>query len=146
VRRDYGKLPEWAIPICPANRHASGAVYEPRERQVADTIVKTTCGHCGDVELSPAQLELRICTLPERSVYAFTCPTCETEIVKPAADTRVVRLLTSVGVPTVGWGIPKEALERPDGPPLTNDDLLDLHLLLDRNDWFDQLLRAPAHS
>lgn len=143
---DYGKLPEWAIPICPANRHASGTVFQRREKQVADTIVKTTCGRCGDVELSPAQLELRVCSMPERSVYAFTCPSCRSEIVKPAADPRVVQLLSSVGVPKVGWVIPKEVLERPEGPALTSDDLLDLHLLLDRNDWFDQLLRAPAHS
>ena len=31
------------------------------------------------------------------------------------------------------------AVPAPDGPPISRDDLLDFHLLLQRNDWFDQL-------
>ena len=37
------------------------------------------------------------------------------------------------------WHQPAEILERPDGPPLTADDLLDFHFLLNEDGWFDRL-------
>lgn len=37
------------------------------------------------------------------------------------------------------------AAPAPDGPPISRDDLLDFHLLLQRDDWFDQL-RALERS
>ena len=104
-----------------------------------DTIVKTNCARCGDIELSPSQLELRICSTPERSVYAFTCPSCAISVIKPAADPRIITLLQSVGVPSIGWVIPAEFDEPRGGPTLTSDDLIDLMLLLDEPDWLDRL-------
>ena len=104
-----------------------------------DTIVKTTCESCGDIELTPSDLELRICSTPGRSVYAFTCPSCSTSVIKPAADPRIITLLRSVGVQSVGWVIPAEIDEPREGPTLTSDDLIDLMLLLDQPDWFDRL-------
>ena len=109
-----------------------------------ETIVKTTCGRCGDVELQPTQLELRICSVPDRSVYAFTCPNCSTPVIKPAADPRVIQLLRSVGVPSVGWSVPAEVAEPREGAPLTSDDLIDLMLLLEQPDWFDRLTAARS--
>lgn len=111
---------------------------------MVDTIVKTTCGSCGDIELAPSQLELRICSIPERSVYAFTCPSCTTSVIKPAADPRVVTLLRSVGVQSVGWEIPAEAFEERDGDPISNDDILDLMLALEDPTWMDQLTAARS--
>jgi hypothetical protein len=104
-----------------------------------DTIVKTTCERCGDIELTPSELELRICSTPDRSVYAFTCPSCATSVIKPAADPRIITLLRSVGVQSVGWVIPAEFDEPREGPAITSDDLIDLMLLLDEPDWFDRL-------
>ena len=104
-----------------------------------DTIVKTTCERCGDIELTPSQLELRICSAPDRSVYAFTCPSCATSVIKPAADPRIITLLRSVGVPSVGWAIPAEVDEPREGPAINSDDLIDLMLQLDQPDWFDRL-------
>ena len=106
---------------------------------VVDAIVKATCPRCGDVELEPSDLELRVCSVVEASSYNFTCPRCEEIVVKPAADGRVVTLLQSVGVPTILWELPKELSEAHDGPPLTIDDLIDLRLLLDCPDWAAQL-------
>ncbi len=104
-----------------------------------DAIVKATCPLCGDVDLAPADLELRICSVPEASTYNFTCPRCLEIVVKPASDGRIVTLLNSVGVPTVFWNLPSELREPHDGPPITIDDLIDLRLLLDRPDWAAQL-------
>jgi predicted RNA-binding Zn-ribbon protein involved in translation (DUF1610 family) len=107
-----------------------------------DTIVKATCPVCGDVEMEPAELELRVCTTVEASTYHFTCPRCDQIVVKPASDGRIVTLLQSVGVPTVYWELPAELSEPHAGPPITMDDLIDLHELLDRPDWAEQLTSA----
>ncbi|TMK17845.1 MAG: hypothetical protein E6G68_08220 [Actinobacteria bacterium] len=113
-----------------------------RERKV-ETVVKATCNRCGEVELTPQDLQLRVCSTPEASIYHFHCPRCETIVVKPAADGRIVTLLTSVGVPTSHWDLPAELHEAHDGPPLTVDDLIDLHFALERPDWAE-LLGASA--
>lgn len=111
-----------------------------------ETIVRATCPRCGDVEMSPKNLELRVCSKQEASIYLFNCPACEEVIVKPASDRRIVTLLTSVGVRTIRWDLPAELDEAHEGPPLTHDDLLDLHLLLDRSDWLELLQHVPARS
>jgi hypothetical protein len=38
------------------------------------------------------------------------------------------------------WRWPAELAELRTGPPLTPDDLLDLHVLLEDDGWFDQLV------
>ena len=108
-----------------------------------ETIVKATCPSCGDVELTPADLELRVCSTPVASTYHFTCTRCESVIVKPAADPRIVTLLASVGVPTVHWDLPAELLEAHEGPALTLDDLIDLRLALESENW-TQLIGLPS--
>jgi hypothetical protein len=109
-----------------------------------ETIVKASCPTCGDVELAPTDLELRICTnISNASTYNFTCTECEKLIVKAADDHRIVTLLTSVGVPTITWELPAELFEAHDGPPLTLDDLIDLRLALEAPNWA-QLIGLPA--
>jgi predicted RNA-binding Zn-ribbon protein involved in translation (DUF1610 family) len=109
-----------------------------------ETIVKATCPTCGDVELTPADLELRICSAAAASTYHFTCTACEKVIVKSASDHRIVTLLTSVGVPTVVWELPAELSETHEGPPLTLDDLIDLRLALESPNWARLLGLASA--
>lgn len=108
-------------------------------------MVRATCERCGDVELVPDEIELRICIAPERSVYAFTCPSCKASIVKSAADPRVVRVLASVGVPIVGWPLPVDVIEHGDAPPLTVDDLIDLMLLLEEPDAVARIASVPSN-
>jgi phage FluMu protein Com len=114
------------------------------EREIVVTIVKATCPRCGDVELTPADIQLRICSVADASTYHFTCRRCDKVVAKPAADERIVMLLTSVGVPTVEWHLPAELDEVHDGPPISIDDLIDLRLLLDRPDWADQLAASAT--
>jgi len=109
-----------------------------------ETIVRATCPRCGDVEMAPYHLQLRVCSKSEASTYLFTCPRCEEITIKPASDDRIVTLLTSVGVPTVHWDLPAELDESHDGPALTIDDLIDLHFALERPDWAELL--SPANS
>ena len=84
------------------------------------TTIKTSCPVCGDVELTPAQMRLVVCSRSEWSFYAFLCGTCQDEIRKPADD-EVVTLLVSGGVVAEQWLIPAEALEEHHGATITYD-------------------------
>lgn len=105
------------------------------------TTIKATCPTCGEVSLTPDDIDLRVDTEDRsQSYYAFTCPSCYWEVRKPA-DERVVRLLESGGV----LALPLEQADLPHrfgGPAISHDDLLDFHTLLEGDDWFDRLLET----
>ena len=98
------------------------------------TTIKATCPACGEIDLGPQDIVLRIGASSAVNTYGFSCPTCEA-FVEKKADDRVVRLLLSGGVVPVPVHIPAEALEVHTGPPLTYDDLLDFHLQLQGDDF-----------
>lgn len=95
--------------------------------------IKASCPCCGDVELTPAQVRLVVCTVPDWSYYSFTCTECRQEVRKPAGSD-VVSLLQSGGVPAESWTVPAEALEEHRGEPVTYDDVLDFALRLQQTD------------
>ncbi len=97
------------------------------------TTIKASCPSCGDVELTPTQVRLVVCSVTSWSYYAFTCTTCQDEVRKPAGRD-VVALLVSGGVVAEPWNIPAEALEEHSGPVLTYDDVLDFALWLNAAD------------
>ena len=97
------------------------------------TTIKASCPCCGDVELTPKQVRLVVCTVKSRSFYAFTCTTCKDEVRKPAGED-VVALLVSGGVAVERWVIPAEAMEEKAGATIAWDDVLDFALVLDSCD------------
>jgi hypothetical protein len=120
------------------------------------TRIRASCPSCGEVDLQPMDVTLRVIRRDDGNVgpgsnYRFACPDCEQLVTKPADD-RIAQLLTTGGVPVedrehgrtphpagrdaVGPAHPEAP---PAGPPLTHDDLLDLHLLLEHDDWFEML-------
>ncbi|MEX0658343.1 MAG: hypothetical protein WD080_04355 [Egibacteraceae bacterium] len=100
------------------------------------TTIKTNCPTCGEVDLTPDDIELHPGPdAGQGSFYAFGCPGCQ-GLVRKEADERVVRLLVSAGVSRVV----AVAAPQSQDPPLTYDDLLDLHALLATDAWFDDLL------
>jgi hypothetical protein len=108
------------------------------------TTIKASCPTCGEVELTPAEVSLMVCSHAPLSYYAFACHTCGTEIRKPADD-HVVSLLVSGGVPATVWDLPAEVLEIKAGPALSYDDLLDFALQLGETDLLASLVdRAVA--
>jgi uncharacterized Zn finger protein len=109
--------------------HGGGAGTE----EWAMTTIKTSCPVCGDVELTPEQMRLVVCSKSDWSYYSFNCGTCRDEVRKPADD-EVVSLLVSGGVRAERWVIPAEALEDHAGTAITYDDVLDFALGLDRVD------------
>ena len=114
------------------------------------TTIRTTCPRCGEVDMGPEAILLQVARGGREGTYRFTCPTCM-DAVEKRADRKIVALLVSAGVDVASRGtITEEAVRepeslfeeeelldpldrRPDGPPLTIDDLIDFHFLL-RND------------
>ncbi len=103
------------------------------------TTIKATCPKCGEVDLTADDILLRIGSVKTTNTYGFSCPACRGFVEKPA-DERIVRLLLSGGVMPQVTQIPAEAMEAKEGPPLSYDDLLSFHELLERDDWIDDLL------
>ncbi len=99
--------------------------------------IKATCPMCGDVDLTPRQVHVRVIEAIEESdsrrTYTFGCPQCSTDVEKPADD-EVVRLLSSAGVRVERVPVPAEAREHHSGRPIGYDDLLDLVLWLETHD------------
>jgi hypothetical protein len=105
------------------------------------TTIKATCPTCGEVGLTPDDIELRVDDRGvEDAFYAFDCPACYENVRKPADD-RVVQLLLSGGVEIRAIAATPVVPEpRFPWPALTHDDLLDFHYLLEESDWFQILL------
>ena len=103
--------------------------------------IRATCGECGDVELTTADVRVRVCIEDNSGTYNFRCPSCRMTVVKPA-EARVIELLVASGVTLVTWDLPAELSEARTGPAINHDDLLDFHALLDSDEaWMDAVVR-----
>lgn len=103
------------------------------------SVIQGRCPRCGEVELDPRATSLIAPdTHSDRYLLDFRCPSCARRF-RSAIDQAVARALQRAGV-----HLRRPAAEHPEHPPsgpaLTRDDLLDLHLLLATEDWFDRLL------
>lgn len=81
------------------------------------------------------------------SRVVFMCPRCSRRA-SAEVDRDVAEALMEAGV-DVSFGHPslgRRLEHHPGGPPLGYDDLLDLHLLLEQPDWFDQLLGTTVRA
>ena len=114
------------------------------------TTIRATCPTCGEVGLTPDEIELRVDGADATSsFYAFACPSCFGTVRKPA-DERVVRLLISGGVEVLEMAAtgpaPRRLSERYDGPAISHDDLLDFHALLSGDNWFSELTAGATEE
>ncbi|MBW3578083.1 MAG: hypothetical protein KY462_10170 [Actinobacteria bacterium] len=116
------------------------------------TTIRATCPECGEVGLTPDDIRLTVVRGADSPVgpdshYTFTCPICRSVVNKPA-DERVTRLLTTGGVTVnviqAAPVLPPHPEDPPGGAPFGHDDVLDLHLLLLLDDWFEHLLSATT--
>jgi len=114
--------------------------------------IRVLCRHCGHVVVPGDAIDLLIWSDepdPEPSYYSFRCTTCALRTVM-LLDEPQLQLLLAHGARVRRYGAvrrqpsPSPALPppQPGRPPLTHDDLLDLHLLLEQPDWWDHLLAA----
>lgn len=96
--------------------------------------IRASCEECGDVELTTADVAVRVCADDNQGSYSFQCPTCGVIVVKPA-EPRTVDLLVASGVEYAMWNLPAELLEpRGSGSVIDHDELLDFHQFLDDDD------------
>jgi len=91
--------------------------------------IRASCSDCGDVELTSADVHVRICDDNDDGTYSFRCPFCKMTMVKQA-ETRTIDLLIASGVAFSTWRLPAELAESHEGDPIDHDDLLDFHNLL----------------
>ncbi len=103
--------------------------------------IRATCPTCEDVELTTRDLRVQVCSDTNQGSYSFRCPMCRMAVAKQA-EPRIIDLLVSSGVQMHVWRLPAELSETKEGGPLGWDDVLELHDLLQRPDWFEQLLDA----
>ncbi|MEO7430104.1 MAG: hypothetical protein ABIY48_12065 [Acidimicrobiales bacterium] len=107
------------------------------------TVIKASCHDCGDVELGVTELSVRVCTAATQSSSVFRCPSCQMSVSKPA-EQRIVDLLVASGVELVEWRLPAELFEAHGGEPITHDDLIDFHRLLQSESWFETVVALGA--
>ena len=94
-----------------------------------DAMVATICPTCGEIELRAEQLWLVLVEPTGLAHIDFRCPRCAEEI-RYAVEGETLEVLLEI-LPVEELRLPAEMFERPDGPPLTTDDLIDLMLELD---------------
>jgi predicted RNA-binding Zn-ribbon protein involved in translation (DUF1610 family) len=117
------------------------------EHEGADTLtemtsIRTNCPRCGEVEMRADVILLTVEPQSGEGTYSFLCPSCEDLVEKPA-DRKIVTLLKSVGVDVAERGSPTQRVEaRPEGPPITIDDVIDFHFLLSTDDWVEGLMAS----
>ena len=114
------------------------------------TTLGIECGHCAttvDIPVGSALLDLDSgdTQADVAGTVSWICDTCEDVATQPVTWRTLLLLVT------VGAHLFDEDDERPThpeappvGPPLTVDDLLDIHTLLDDPVWFAQLEPAPG--
>jgi predicted RNA-binding Zn-ribbon protein involved in translation (DUF1610 family) len=119
------------------------------------TTIRTTCPRCGEVDMGPDAISLSVRSNGREGSYRFTCPSCEDDVEK-RADRKIVALLVSAGVdiePTdeQDGGPPHPELfddlgeARTDlGPPISADDLIEFHYLLEDDAYIREFLASSG--
>ncbi|MFA5884450.1 MAG: hypothetical protein WDA60_11410 [Acidimicrobiia bacterium] len=97
------------------------------------------------MKLRSRDLMVRVCAETDQGTYQFSCPRCGDPVAREATP-RILSLLVSAGVPTEVWHQPAELLEPHLGPPISADDALDFHLLLEQDGWFDRLAESVGDT
>lgn len=94
------------------------------------TTIRTSCPLCGDVELAPADLSLRLTPCRGTGTYHFRCPHCEEDRQRPASH-RVVSILLATGVTY-------EVID--DTSPITEGEIRKFMEGLDHDNWQEHLI------
>jgi hypothetical protein len=103
--------------------------------------IRASCPGCGDIELTSRQVTVRVCSADNQGIYVFRCPDCAMMVSK-SAEPKIVDLLVSSGVRMAVWHLPAELHEAHNGPPITYDDLLEFHDLLQQDGWFERVINS----
>jgi predicted RNA-binding Zn-ribbon protein involved in translation (DUF1610 family) len=116
------------------------------------TIIRTACPACGEVDVSAEAVLLHVLQGSFEGIYSFICPACREDVEK-RANRKIIALLVSAGVgiedrsghPSSTRFGETESDPRgriPAGPPLTLDDLIDFHFLLEDDHYVKESLAS----
>lgn len=103
--------------------------------------IRASCPTCGDVELTTADVRVRVCLNDNHGDYRFRCPVCHFTVLK-GAESRTIDLLIASGVAMDTWTLPAELSERRYGAPISHDDLLDFHDMLHNDSVFAEAMAS----
>lgn len=106
-------------------------------------IIRASCPACGDVDILPEDMTIMVCVSDGQTSYVFRCPVCMMAVSREV-DRRIMEILVSAGVKVHFWRLPSELSERPEGPPINLDDLIDFHYELAAPNWLERLLRFSS--
>lgn len=99
------------------------------------TGTRLTCRQCGEVEIDVGGVEVHVNAREDVAVFTFACPGCLELVVGGCRET-IAALLAG--------GARRYELRSTSAPPLSHDDLLELHEWLERDEpWPQQQL--PGH-
>ena len=98
--------------------------------------------------MGPQSILLSVKDEGSEGTYCFVCPVCREDVEKQA-DRKIVALLVSAGVPVAGSPAAEapsqpvafeqsESLGEDDYPPLTLDDLIQFHFMLQDDGALEQ--------
>jgi hypothetical protein len=97
--------------------------------------VTTTCRSCGSVPIEPERILLHLQEQP-MSYFSCSCPLCG-QILGGTVGTQVALGLAGRGANIAEFPFSPELLERPPvAPPLSADDAIEFHYLLETDGWF----------
>lgn len=119
------------------------------------TTIRTTCPRCGEVDMGPSAIFLSVRSNGHEGSYRFTCPSCADDVEK-RADRKIVALLVSAGVDIERneGPVPHPELfdddlaeaRTPQGPPLTVDDVIEFHFLLEDDGYIREFLASSGET
>lgn len=110
-----------------------------------DAVVRVECPWCGFLTLPPQALRCAEAAGNQVALCEFSCPICSRLIIIRTTP-EGFEAARRIGVAPLDGPVPRELLEARDGPPLTWDDLLDLHLAAARTCCPQEELLAPGHE
>lgn len=119
-----------------------GAWTDAGAPRAAAPVVLGSCPECGELRLHVRDVVVRLCLDQDDTSCRYSCPDCATVIVRTPSE-KALNALLSAGADVEVWHLPRELDERPDGEPLTREDLLEFHELLQHEGWFEQLCNTP---
>jgi len=110
----------------------------------AQTEVHTICRWCGQITLSSTEIRAEVDPRNRtEGLCEFACPSCgRFLIVRTSGD--VIRAVHRAGAGRIGGCVPFELLETNSGPPLSWQEVLDLHMALSHQACPQELLAVQA--
>ena len=92
-------------------------------------LVQAECPKCGAVIAAASDLACGVSEADEAGLCEFPCPTCDRSLLIPISPIEISSLLLLGARKTED--MPFELLESHSGPPVSWDDVLDLHITLE---------------